>query len=124
MKPLIKISLIAAAAVFVSFVSCKKEAGFEGKKTIKGTVTLKSSGTAAEGAIVYIAFGTKEVTSAFNTSTTTDASGVYKFVGLELGDYFVDAKYTDANGFSFNTGGSSVEIKNSKDDVAVDLALE
>jgi hypothetical protein len=113
---------IVAGVMLISFGSCKKEAGFEGKKEIFGTVT--AAGEAVEGAIVYIAFDTKEATETFNSSTVTDASGNYRFYALSKGNYFLDAKHTCSKGMNFNTPGVAVEIGSKKGELQVDIALQ
>ena len=112
---------IIATAMLVSFASCKKEVGFEGKKEITGVVTI--AGAAVEGAIVYIAFDTEVATEAYSSSTTTDAEGKYHFHALSKGNYFIDAKYTTDKGINFYTDGSIVEIGKKKGEVLVDLSL-
>ena len=112
---------IIVTAMLVSIASCKKEPGFEGKKEIFGTVNV--GGTAVEGAIVYIAFDTDVATETYSSSTTTDATGNYRFYALAKGSYFVDAKYTNDKGANFYTDGSIVEIGKKKGEVQADLTL-
>jgi hypothetical protein len=103
--------------------SCTKDAGFEGKASIKGSVTYP--GGAAPFAIVQIAFDTKSATEDFDYTTASDASGNYSINQLSKGDYYVDAQYTDPmTGLTFHTAGYAVEIGGNKEDVTVDIVLQ
>jgi hypothetical protein len=116
------LSAILLTALVVAFTSCSKDEGFEGKAMIKGVATYP--GGNAAGAIVTISFGATEATTDADYSTVTDASGNYSFESLTKGDYFVGASYTDDMGYSFQSGGSHVEIGEKKGEVTVDLVLE
>ncbi len=116
----ITISFMIVLAMF-AMGSCKKDPGAGGKKEISGNVTY-TGGTAVE-AIVSIAYDATEQTSEFDNSTVTDASGNYKFEGLQKGDYYIDAVFTDTYGNTFNTAGSTVTIGKKKGTVTVDLTL-
>lgn len=117
-----KTTALLAAFIILGFGACKKDEGPGGKKEIKGVVTR--DGAALAGATVSIAYGAKEATTTFNTSTLTDASGNYTFGGLYKGDYFVDAEYTDAMGIKFESGGAHVKIEKKKGDVQADLTIQ
>jgi hypothetical protein len=121
MKTLKLIILLAVASIF-TFSSCSKEPGFEGKNTIKGSVTL--NGAPVKNAIVYLAFDTKEVTSTFHASTATDANGNYSFSAVSKGDYYMEAEYTNPMQITFKSGGAKLTIGSKKDDVVVDLILK
>lgn len=118
----LKISFILLFISVFAITSCSKEAGFEGTNTIKGSV-LKG-GTPTAGAIVHIAFGTKDATTTFDATTITDASGAYKFEGLQKGDYFVDADYTTNLNILLSSGGAAVTLGGTKGEVTVDLTVQ
>jgi len=125
MKTILKISAIMfAVAVIFSVSSCSKDAGPGGKKRIYGTVTNLDG--AVENAIVRIAYDAAEATTEFNNSTTTDASGAYSFEKLNKGDYYIDAEYTDALGFSFTSEGATVAVMNKKkkEEIMVDIVFD
>jgi hypothetical protein len=108
---------------------CKKKvAGAGGKNSITGSVLFKNGVSGindpATKARVSIAYGTKEVTSAFDQTILTDADGSYKFEGLNNGDYFIKAEYTDANGFNYNDPGISISFENKKKNLEVNIILE
>ena len=114
--------MIAAIVAMFIMQSCAKEEGVGGKKEINGTVSY--TGGTAGGAIIYIAYGTKDATSDFDFSTVADDNGKYTFPALEVGDYFIDAEYTDDNGFEFNTAGYGVTIGEKKGELEVNIMLE
>lgn len=118
----LKISIILLFVSVFAITSCSKEAGFEGTNTIKGSVLL--NGTAVPGAVVHIAFGTKEATTTFDATTITDASGHYSFQGLQKGDYFVDADYTTNLNILLSSGGAAVTLGGTKGEVTVDLTVQ
>jgi hypothetical protein len=107
--------------------SCKKEAGPGGKKTITGTVRFlngtSGSMEVANGATVMICYGTTSQCSTYDQEVVADASGVYHFDGLNKGEYFISAKYTDANGFIYTTAGYSVSAENKKETLTLDIEL-
>lgn len=117
----IKLTAIILILSLFTFTSCKKEAGFGGENNIVGNVTYK--GTALPNAIVRLAISS-EVTSTFEATTLTDASGNYSFKGLNKGDYFVDAEYNNGLGIKLESGGAKVTIGAKKDDVTVNLTVE
>lgn len=112
--------MIAITMLFAT--SCSKDEGFEGKKDIKGQVTYP--GGVAPGAIITVAFGESGPTDKVDFTTVADAEGKYSISGLEKGDYFMDASYTDPRGFVFESPGVKVEIKNTKDELTVNFDLQ
>jgi hypothetical protein len=115
---------IAVLAIFATS-SCTVEEGFGGKSTISGKVTYP--GGAAEGAIVYIAYGTTEATTVYDHSTVADEDGNFELGGLQKGDYFVDAKLVivrDEFEQEFNTPGFAVTVGEKKADIALDIELK
>ncbi len=126
MRTLLKItSIMFVVCVLFTFSSCKKDdPGMEGNKTIKGNITYVEGNV--EGATVYITFDASAATTTYDYTTTTDASGNYRFENLGRGDYFIDADYSDDNGFLFESAGVHVEIKNTKkkEEITVDMVLE
>lgn len=121
MKTNFKIWIAVIVAVFM-IQSCTKEEGVGGKKEISGTVTY-TDGNAA-GAIVYISYGATESTDAYDQATIADENGKYKFDGLQLGDYYIDAVYTDDNDMEFNTAGYTVTVGDKKNALTLDIALD
>lgn len=121
-----KISIIISIAIFsigfLSLNSCSKDEGLGGMAKVSGNVTYP--GGAASGAIVKITYGTKDATSNFDHATVADESGNYKLDGLEKGDYFIDAEYTDQYGNNFNTPGYAITIGDKKADLKVDIELQ
>jgi len=115
-------TFIMAIAIMFAVTSCNKDEGFEGKASISGKVTYTNG--AAAGAVITVKFGATEATDGYDYSTVSDPSGAYSFQGLQKGSYFVDATYTDANGYTFNTGGYTVEVGAPKSEVTVDIALK
>lgn len=118
----LKISFILLFISVFAITSCTKDEGFEGTNTIKGKVTL--NGAATSGALVHIAFGTKSETTTFDATTITDASGNYKFEGLQKGDYFIDAEYTTNLNILLSSGGAAVTLGGTKGEITVDLTVE
>ncbi len=106
----------------LTITSCKKEVGFEGKNSIKGTITM--NGKAVPNAIVYLAFDVKEATTTYNATTLADANGAYSFSALSKGDYFVDAEYTNDSEIKLESAGAIVTIGTKKEDITVDLTLQ
>lgn len=123
-----KNSIIIFILLVLVFAGCKKKAGIGGKKTIYGTVTYKNGVTAAfenaNTAIVHIAYGTKNATSSFDQSVAVDEAGSYHFDGLQKGDYFITAEFTDEHGFKYITAGYGITINYKKDKLAVDIELQ
>ena len=120
MKTNIKIWMVVIVAAFM-IQSCAKEEGVGGKKEINGTVMFTDG--AAAGAIVYINYGATTDDGTYDQATVTDATGKYKFDGLQLGDYFIDAEYTDSYGIEFNTAGVHINVGDKKNALTVDLNL-
>ena len=118
----IKLSIILLFVSVFAITSCSKDAGFEGTNTIKGAVLQGT--TPVAGAIVHIAFGTKSETTTFDATTITDASGNYKFQGLQKGDYFVDAEYTTNLNILLSSGGAAVTLGGTKGEITVDLTVQ
>jgi hypothetical protein len=110
------------------FFSCKKEAGFGGKKEVSGKVTYKDgvSGTTlpAPGAILKVAFGSRGPTSDFDYVISADTEVNYFLKGLNPGEYYFTAQYRDANGFEYSTPGATVIIKRKKNELNLNFVLE
>lgn len=109
----------------LSLSSCTKDAGFGGKAKISGKVTY--NGDPASGAVVYIAYGTKDATEVFDNSTVADENGNYKIEGLQTGDYFIDAKLTiDKDNFNLklDSPGYGVTVGEKKGEIALDITVE
>lgn len=113
--------------VSITVASCKKEAGIGGKKTISGTVHYLNGATnamdVASGATVMITYGTKTASSNSDQTVVADADGKYHFDGLNKGDYFITAQYTDGNGFTYTTAGYGITAEKKKDALTVDIDL-
>ena len=126
MRKILRISsIIVTVCVLFAISSCTKDdAGMEGNKTIKGNITNVDGNV--NSATVYITFDATQATANYNYSTTTDASGNYRFENLAQGNYFLDATYTDNIGISFGTPGVYVEINNQKknEEIIVNMVLE
>ncbi len=113
----------------LAFISaCKKEAGPGGKNTISGSVVYKNGVTGnndpAPMATVHIAYGTNETTSTFDQTILADANGKFSFEGLQKGNYFIKASYTDPHGFAYATAGHGIIFKNKKKNLEVNIILE
>jgi len=126
MKPIISLCFLI---LFAFIGSCKKKAaGPGGKNTISGTIRFKNgvsgNNDAAPMAWVSIAYGTNEATSTFDQTLLTDADGNYKIEGLNKGNYFIKAGYTDANSFSYSNSGVGVTFENKKKSLDVPIILE
>jgi hypothetical protein len=122
MKAKYLISIFFALTVMIFSSSCTSDEGFVEKSKITGKVTY-TNGNAA-GAIVGISFGATEATDAVDYSTVTGSDGSYSFEGLVKGNYFVNAVFTDANGFEYKSGGVAVEIGSNKSEVTADISLK
>lgn len=125
----VKIIIILNFLMMLAFViGCKKEAGPGGKNAISGTILFKNGSTASNDAApmatISIAYGTNAATSSFNQTILADASGNYSIEGLNKGNYFIKAGYTDGHGFNYSTQGVGVTIKNKKSKVEVNIVLE
>ena len=119
--------IILLTGIFFT-MGCKKEAGIIGKKVVKGTVYFKNGVTGtndpAASAVVYVTYGATVASSCYNQTTTTDAGGEYIIKGLQKGDYFITADYTDSHGFKYTTPGYAVTIQNKKNELQLDIVLE
>ena len=123
MKARIIFSMFLATVLVMGITSCSTSPGFAPKTAmIKGVVTYE--GGNAAGAIISIAFDASEATSEFDYSTVANGNGEYSFEGLAKGKYYVDAEFTDNNGFTFTTGGYLIEIGGKKSEVSQDITLE
>ena len=124
----LKIILVLFLVNIVFNTRCTKEAGVTGKKTIAGAVLYKNgaSGTndPAISAAVYITYGTNTASGYYDQSTLTDSEGNYSIKGLQKGDYFIRAEYTDSHGFNYTTPGYGVSIKDKKGELKLDIILE
>jgi hypothetical protein len=122
-----KIILLLCVMTAVSLSSCRKDAGVSGKK-ISGTVFYKNGVTGnyeyAPSAQVNIAYGTTQPTNYFNQTVLSDVNGTYRIEGLNKGDYFISAWFTDANGFQYTTPGYTVSVRNKKDEITLDIMLQ
>lgn len=122
--------IIHIAFVFLVLIaaSCKKEAGIGGRKTITGTVHYKNGATGtmeiANGATVMICYGTKTFSSAYDQTVLADANGEYHIDGLQKGDYFVTAEFTDMHGFKYTTTGYGITIETRKGNLTLDVDLQ
>lgn len=109
-------------------MACKKEPGMEGKKVVRGAVLFKNGGSGlnepAAGAVVYVTFGAAASTGTYDHSTTANAEGNYTIRGLQKGDYFITAEFTDSHGFKYTTPGYVVTIKTKSNDLVLDILLE
>lgn len=107
---------------------CRKEPGYVGKKIITGVTFYKNGATGknepAPFAIIYITYGVKTFTGAYDQSILSDSNGKYTIKGLQKGDYFISAEYTDTHGFKYTSSGYAVEIKNKKEELTLDILLE
>jgi hypothetical protein len=105
----------------------KKEAGIGGKNTISGVIRFKNGSTGnndvASKAWVSIAYGTNETTTTFDQTILTDANGQYKMEGLNKGNYFIKAGYTDVNGFTYTNAGVGITFENKKKTLEVNIIL-
>ncbi len=119
---------IAFLFLMLLFPACKKEAGLGGKKTITGTVTYKNGVTGvfeiANAATVHIVYGTTTHNSDYDQSIVANVDGTYHFDGLRKGDYFISAEFTDEHGLKYVTEGYSVNIKNKKEKLKMDIKLQ
>ena len=121
---------IHIAFIFLVMIaaSCKKEAGIGGKKTISGTVHYKDGATGnmeiASGATVMICYGTKTFSSTYDQTVLADADGAYHIDGLQKGDYFVTAEFTDVHGFTYTTAGYGVTLETKKGSLTLDIDLQ
>lgn len=122
MKNLYSILIIALGSMFMFTACSEEEVGLDEGVSISGKVTY-TDGNAA-GAFVYIAYGTAEATTDFDQVTVADENGNYHFDGLNNGDYYVDAVYTNEFGMDFNTPGFHVFIGGASDKVALDIDLD
>jgi len=100
---------IVILILFVSFISCKKEAGEGGTASITGSVWVKnynSTFTLLEGEYaaleedVYIVYGDHNY---FDERTRTNYNGVFRFGNLRKGKYTVyvyskDSTFTEPSG--------------------------
>ncbi len=109
-------------------IGCRKEEGLEGKKIVSGVVYFKNGASGnndpAASATVFIAYGVKEETGSYDQTTTTNSNGEYSIKGLQKGDYFIKASFTDAHGFSYSTPGYAVQINNKRAELKLDINLE
>lgn len=122
-------TIILFSFFILAFISgCKKEAGPGGKNTISGSVVYKNGVTgnndAAPMATVFIAYGTNESTKTFDQTIVADANGKFSFEGLQKGEYFIKASYTDTHGFVYATAGHGIIFKNKQKNLEVNIVLE
>lgn len=121
MKNIVKIWILATVAMFM-FSACSEEVGLDDGVTISGIV--KHADTNTDGAFVYISYGASEATSSYDQVTISDANGNYKFEGLNAGDYYLDAVYTNSAGVEFNSPGYVVTVGGSNDQITVNFNLK
>lgn len=126
-----KLSKVIVLSFFVMIAllgGCKKAAGPGGKSLITGSVVFKNgvtgSNDVATTATVSIAYGTNEATSIVDKTLVCDADGKFSFEGLNKGNYFIKAGYTDSHGFNYTTPGYGVTFKNKKKNLEVNIILE
>jgi hypothetical protein len=107
---------------------CKKEEGIVGKKVVTGTVFFKNGVTGtndpAVSAIVCITYGATESTGTYDQTTTSNSEGIFTVKGLQKGNYYITADYTDIHGFRYTTPGYSITINNKKSELNLDIVLE
>lgn len=107
---------------------CKKEEGLVGKKVVSGVIYYQNGASGTEepaaSAIVYIWYGETTATGSYDQTTTTNSNGEYTIKGLQKGNYFITAEYSDGNGFSYSTPGYVVDINNKKSALNLDIHLE
>lgn len=123
-----KLTLLILLVSITFFIGCKKEEGIIGKKVVTGTVYFKNGVTGtndpATSALVYVTYGTTAASGSYDQTTTTDSNGKYIIKGLQKGDYFITAEYTDSHGFEYTTHGYVITIKNKKSELLLDIMLE
>jgi hypothetical protein len=107
--------LIVPVILFL-FSACHKE-GTGGKSTVSGMVMHHEM--MIPNAVVYIKYGARELPgtdgTAYDASTTADASGNYEFRDLRKGEYFLYGIGYDNSIQEIVKGGISVELKYNKE---------
>lgn len=95
-------------------------------KEIKGNITYQSGSTTfkAAKARVFLTNGTKTASVNYDESAVADSAGNYSIKGLQLGDYYLTASYTDVNGFTYTTPGYGVTLANKDGALTVDMVLK
>jgi len=122
--PGIFITAMAVIIMGVFFVQCDKETSTPAAK-VTGKITL-AHGTIADGAIVVISTAPNAATVI--SRTITDELGMYSFLGIESGTYYISARYEPGNNNNLKSTGTVVltgqelEIEVSGDQVA-DIAM-
>ena len=123
-----KFLFIAAFCMFITGIGCKKEAGPGGKKAIVGNIYYKNAVSGhnefAPSARIFVSYGTTDPSAAADLIILADGSGYYKIEGLNQGDYFIKADFTDGVGFKYTTPGFAFNIKNKKRGRKLDMVLE
>jgi hypothetical protein len=94
---------------------------------IKGAISYKNGdGTTVKTSspIVHVAFNTSSATTNYNLNLIGNSDGSYSVKGLGIGDYYVNAEYTDAvSGLHYTGYGAIVHIKNVSESLSADLIL-
>ena len=123
-----KLFFIAVFCMFITGIGCKKEAGVGGKKIVSGIVYFKNGVTGnndiAASARVFISYGTSDPSAAADLIIVTGLDGNYKIQGLNKGNYFIKADFTDGAGFKYSHPGFAVNIKNKKGELKLDMILD
>lgn len=126
--PLKIVSVVLFAVAVLFSAGCRKEEGLAGKKIVSGVVYFKNgasgSNDPATSATVFITYGATEDTGTYDQTTTTGSSGEYSVKGLQKGDYFIKASFTDPQGFLYSTPGYAVQINNKRTELKLDIVLE
>jgi len=116
----ILITAMAVTIMGVFFTQCDKETSTPAAK-VTGKITL-ASGAVADGAVVVISSEPNAATVI--ARTITDELGMYSFLGIENGTYYMSARYEPSNNNNLKSMGTvvltgkEVEVTVSGDQVA------
>ena len=124
-----KIVSILMVVGFMLSIGCTKQGtnGPVGSSSIKGTVTYVNSDNTTGTAInplIHVAYNTSSATTNYNETIVGNADGSYSVTGLGVGDYFLSAEYTNAEGFHYTCGGAHVHLGNNTDAVTANFVVQ
>jgi len=124
------LSIIAVGIFFIT--ACTKtdtqtvtvtKSATDGQAKVYGTVKFydqqSSTAKAAPGAIVQVA--PDSINKAYFQFWATDANGNFSIKGLAVGNYYLNAVYTDNFGYKYFTNGFSISVNNSLDSIPLNF---
>jgi hypothetical protein len=131
MKKFRILSILLVASMFFAMACSQTKDDQNGpavKSEIKGTVSFVNGDNSTHttvNPIIHVAFNSTSATTTYNLNVIGNADGSYSIKGLGIGDYYVNADYTDAtSGLNYKGAGVIVHIKNVSEALSADMTLK